>query len=158
VSLDFINETLTLSNVLPKDIDTYIVIEMSSQKHENRYGIIQHYFLIHIPDFKNSIYQNIPLVINVDLGSRGSFVPDKTIKKVDYEKFLNDSTLISCLFSNEIMFNRPNTKMSYSDGSDFPQEEAFAYFDGVIGIDILKRFHNVIFDYQGNKFYVKVKK
>jgi len=156
VNLDFVNETLTLSNVLPKDIDTYIAIDMSSQKHENRFGVIQHYFLIHIPDFKNSFYQNIPLAFNVDLGSRSSIVADKTIKKVDYKKFINDPTLISYLFSSEIVFNRPNLRMSYSGGGAFPQEEAFAYFDGWLGVDILKRFHNVIFDYQGKKFYVKI--
>ena len=161
VNLDFVNETLTLSNALPEDIDTYIAIDMSSQKHENRFGVIQHYFLIHIPDFKGSFYQNIPLVFNVDLGATSSFVPDKTIKKVDYRKFGNDSTLMSYLFSSEIMFNRPNIQMSYSDGgniSELPQEEAFAHFDGWLGIDILKRFHNVIFDYQGKKFYVKNEK
>jgi hypothetical protein len=161
VNLDFVNETVTLSNALPEDINAYIAIDMSSQKHENRFGVIQHYFLIHIPDFKNSFYQNIPLVFNVDLGAMSSFVPDKTIKKVDYEKFINDPTLLSYLFSNETMFNRPNMRIMYSGGGEvsaFPQEEAFAYFDGWIGVDILKRFHNVIFDYQGKKLYVKIKK
>ncbi|MCL2290689.1 MAG: hypothetical protein FWC34_08325 [Bacteroidetes bacterium] len=62
VNLDFVNETVTLSNYLPEDIDTYIAIDMSSQKHENRYGVIMHYFLIHIPDFKNFLNLNIPLV------------------------------------------------------------------------------------------------
>jgi hypothetical protein len=158
VNLDFVNETLTLSNALPKDIGAYIAIDMSSQKHENRYGVIQHYFLIHIPDFKNSFYQNIPLVFFVDLGARGSSVADKTIKKVDYKKFFNNPTLISYLFSTEMMFNRPNMRISYSNGSEISQEEAFAYFDGRIGIDILIRFHNVIFDYQGKKLYVKIQK
>ena len=159
VHLDFVNETVTLSNALPDDIATYIAIDMSFQKHENRFGIIQHYFLIHIPDFKNSFEQNIPLVFHVDLGAKGSFVPDKTIKKVDYKKFINDTTLISYLFSSEKMFNRPKMTMVYADGgkvgSNFPQEEAFDYFDGWLGTDILKRFHHVIFDYQGKKFYVK---
>ena len=154
VNLDFVNETLTLSNVLPEDIDTYIALDMSSEKHENRFGAIMHYFLIHIPDFKNFLNLNVPLVFFVDLGVRASFLPDKTIKKVDYKKFINDPTLLSSLFSTEMMFNRPNMRMSYFDGSEFPQEEAFAYFDGWIGMDILKRFHHVIFDYQGNKFYV----
>ncbi|MDR2971794.1 MAG: hypothetical protein LBU83_07710 [Bacteroidales bacterium] len=161
VNLDFVNETLTLSNALPEDIDTYIAIDMSSQKHENRFGVIQHYFLIQIPDFKGSFYQNIPLVFNVDLGGRTSVVSDKTIEKVDYTKFINDPTLISYLFSSEIMFNRPNLRVTYSDDgkvSEFPQEEAFAHFDGWIGVDILKRFHHVIFDYQGKKFYVKTLK
>ncbi|MCL2247058.1 MAG: hypothetical protein FWC10_08125 [Lentimicrobiaceae bacterium] len=155
VNLDFVNETLTLSNTLPGDIDTYIAVEMSSQKHENRFGVIQHYFLIHIPDFKNFFYQNIPLVFNVDLGGRSSVVADKTIKKVDYKNFINNPTLISYLFSSEIMFNRPTMRISYIGGGEISQEEKFAYFDGVIGVDILKRFHNVIFDYQGKKFYVR---
>jgi hypothetical protein len=158
VNLDFVSETLTLSNVLPEDIDAYIAIDMSSQKHENRFGVIQHYFLIHIPDFKDSLNQNIPLVFDVDLGGRSSFLPDKTIKKVDNIKFSNDPTLLASLFSTEKMFNRPKMIMSYSDGSVVSQEEMFAYFDGVIGIDVLKRFHNVIFDYRGKKFYVKIKK
>ncbi|MCL2290690.1 MAG: hypothetical protein FWC34_08330 [Bacteroidetes bacterium] len=161
VNLDFVNETLTLSNALPKDIDAYIAIDMSSQKHENRFGLIQHYFLIHIPDFKNFLNLNVPLVFFVDLGARGSFVADKTIKKVDYKKVINDPTLLSSLFSSEIMFNRPNLRMSYSVGgavSELPQEEAFVDFDGWIGIDILKRFHHVIFDYQGKKLYVKTRK
>jgi len=162
VNLDFVNETLTLSNTLPEDINTYIAIDMSSQKHENRFGVMQHYFLIHIPDFKGSFNQNIPLVFNVDLGGRSSVVADKAIKKVDYKKFINNPSLISYLFSSEIMFNRPNLRMSYSGGgkvvSEFPQEEAFAHFDGWMGVDILKRFRNVIFDYQGKKFYVKIKK
>ena len=160
VNLDFVNETLTLSNTLPEDINTYIAIDMSSQKHENRYGVIQHYFLIHIPDFKNSFSQNVPLVFHIDLGANGSIVPDKTIQKVDYEKFSNDLTLLSCLFSSEIMFNRPPLRISYSGGggkfSEAPQEEKFAHFDGWIGVDILKRFHSVIFDYQGKKLYVKI--
>ncbi|MCL2290688.1 MAG: hypothetical protein FWC34_08320 [Bacteroidetes bacterium] len=87
-----------------------------------------------------------------------SSLPDKTIKKVDYKKVINNPTLLSSLFSSEQMFNRPNMRLIYSDRSEIPQEEKFAYFDGVIGIDILKRFHNVIFDYQGKKFYVKIKK
>ena len=157
VNLDFVNETLTLSNTLPEDIDTYIAIDMSTQKHESRFGPIQHYFLIHIPDFKNFLFQNIPLVFFVDLGSKPSFVADKTIKKVDHTKFMNDPTLISSLFSSETMFNRPNMRISDVVGGEISQEEKFAYFDGVIGIDILKRFHNVIFDYQGKKFYVKIK-
>ena len=98
------------------------------------------------------------MVFFVDLGSNASFVADKTIQKVDYEKFINDSTLISCLFSSEMMFNRPKMRITYSGGGEISQEEKFAYFDGVIGIDILKRFHHVIFDYQGKKFYVKVRK
>jgi hypothetical protein len=163
VNLDFVNETLTLSNILPEDISTYIAIEMSSKKHENRFGIIMHDFLIHIPDFKNFLNLNIPLVFFVDLGSDASFVADKTIKKVDYKKFINNQILISSLFSSELMFNRPNIRIIYADSegsnvSEKPQEEAFAYFDGIIGIDILKRFQNVIFDYQGKKFYVKVRK
>jgi len=160
VNLDFVNKTLTLSNTLPEDINTCIALDMSSQKLENRFGVIQHYFLIHIPDFKDSFNQNIPLVFNVDLGGKPSVVVDRTIKKVDYKKFINDPTLISYLFSTEAMFNRPNMRMTYSDGgksSEIPQEEVFACFDGIIGIDILKKFHNVIFDYQGNKFYVRVK-
>jgi len=158
VNLDFVNETLTLDNTLPEDINTYIAIDMSSQKHENRFGVIQHYFLIHIPDFKDSFSQNIPLVFFVDLGSMSAFLSDKTIKKVDYEKFINDPALISYLFSSEMMFNRPNLRITYSSGGEISQEEKFAYFDGVIGVDILKRFHNVIFDYQGKKFYVKAQK
>jgi hypothetical protein len=163
VNLDFVNETLTLSNALPEDIDTCIALDMSAQKHENRFGVMMHDFLIHIPDFKDSLNLNIPLVFFVDLGAQGSIVADKTIKKVDYKKSINDPTLISSLFSNEIMFNRPNMRISYGVSSDgkfnnFPQEEAFAYCDGWLGIDILKRFHNVIFDYQGKKFYVKLKK
>jgi len=157
VNLDFVNETLTLSNALPKDINDYIAIDMSSQKHENRFGGIHHYFLIHIPDFKNSFDQNIPLVFFVDLGFNSSVVADKTIKKVDYKKSINNPTLISYLFSSEIMFNRPNMRITYPDGSAFPQEEAFACFDGWIGTDVLKKFHNVVFDYQGKKFYVKIK-
>ena len=162
VNLDFVNEILTLSNALPKDINTYIALDMSFQKHENRFGVIMHYFLIHIPDFKNFFYQNVPLVFVVDLGSTGSFVADKTIKKVDYTKFINNPALISYLFSSELMFNRPDMQMFYSDGSEksselLPQEEAFVCFDGWTGIDILKRFHNVIFDYQGKRFYVKIK-
>jgi hypothetical protein len=163
VNLDFVNETLTLSNTLPEDIDTYIAIDMSSQKHANRFGVIQHYFLIHIPDFKNYLNQNIPLVFLVDLGSNSSFVSDKTIKKVDY-KFINNRTFLSSLFSTEMMFNRPeDTHMFYTDSDgnkicESTQEEEFAHFDGVIGVDVLKRFHNVIFDYQGKKLYVKIKK
>ena len=147
------NFNVFLDNGAPKTKITPII------KHENRYGVIQHYFLIHIPDFKNSFYQNIPLVFLVDLGARSSIIADKTIKKVDYEKFSNDPSLISCLFSSEIMFNRPNMRISYSIGgkvSEFPQEEAFVHFDGWIGVDILKRFHSVIFDYQGKKLYVKI--
>ena len=163
VNLDFVNETLTLSNGLPRDIDTYIAIDMSYEKHKNRNDVIMHYFLIHIPDFKDSLNQNIPLVFYVDLGSKASFVADKTIKKVDYKKFINDPTLLSSLFSTEKMFNRPEMRMSYSDGSIAStelasQEEMFVCFDGWLGIDVLKRFHNVIFDEQGKKFYVKVKK
>ena len=158
VNLDFVNETLTLSNALPEDIDTYIAIDMSSQKHENRFGVIQHYFLIHIPDFKNFLNLNIPLVFNIDLGAISSFLSDKTIKKVDYKNVINNPALLSSLFSTEIMFNRPNMRIIYSDRSEIPQEEKFTYFDGVIGIDILKRFHHVIFDYQGKKLYVKIKK
>ena len=163
VNLDFVNETLTLSNALPKDIDAYIAIDMSSQKHENRFGVIQHYFLIHIPDFKNFLNLNIPLVFNIDLGAISSFLSDKTIKKVDYKNVINNPALLSSLFSTEIMFNRPNIRISYADSSGsnvsaFPQEEAFAYFDGWIGIDVLKRFHHIIFDEQGKKFYVKIRK
>ena len=161
VNLDFVNETLTLSSVLPEDINTYIVLDMSSEKHENRNDVIMHYFLIHIPDFKNFLNLNIPLAFYVDLGSRTSFVSDKTIKKVDYKKFINNPTLLSSLFSTEFMFNRPNMIMSYSDGSEsteVSQEEMFVCFDGWLGIDVLKRFQNVIFDEQGKKFYVKTRK
>jgi hypothetical protein len=161
VNLDFVNETLTLSNALPKDINTYIALDLSSEKHKNRNDVIMHYFLIHIPDFKNSLNLNIPLVFYVDLGSRASFVADKTIKKVDYKKFINDPTLLSSLFSTEFMFNRPEMKMSYSDGIEsiaVTQEEMFVCFDGWLGIDVLKRFYHVIFDEQGKKFYVKLKK
>jgi hypothetical protein len=162
VNLDFVNETLTLSNALPEDINTYIAIDMSSQKHENRFGVIMHYFMIHISDFKNFLNLNTPLVFRVDLGGSPIIENNKTIKKVDYKKVISDPTLISSLFSTEIMFYRPDIRIIYADSegsivSEKTQEEAFAYFDGIIGIDVLKRFHHVIFDYQGKKFYVKNK-
>ncbi|MDR0207416.1 MAG: hypothetical protein LBI45_09200 [Bacteroidales bacterium] len=158
VNFDFANETLIISSSLPIDIDSYISIEMSSKKLENRFGVEHHYFLIQIPDFKNIFNLNVPLFFFVDLGTRLSLVSDKTIRKVDYKKFINDPTFISSLFSTVMMYNRPNLRLSYPDGSEIPQDEMFDYFDGIIGIDVLKRFHNVIFDYQGKKFYVKTNK